>query len=134
MESIIIVILSLKQKILLVDDSEIIRKRLMTILSDLPFVEVAGEATNGNEAIEKVVLLMPDIILLDIMMPKINGFDVLKQLKEDQDTSNIPVIILSALSDEDNKRTGIGLGAAAFIVKSEILPIDIITKIRSVIS
>jgi len=69
-----------------------------------------------------------------VMMPKINGFDVLKQLKSDPDTMSIPVIILSALSDQEKKRTGISLGAVDFIVKSEILPVDIIEKIKNVIS
>lgn len=92
------------------------------------------EARDGEEALEKIRETKPNIIMLDVMMPKINGFDVLKQLKSDSETADIPVIILTALSDDQKRRQGLQLGAADFVVKAETLPIDVIEKIRNLLS
>lgn len=123
----------LEDKVVLVVDDDV-------ILLDMYIERIKAEgaivvsAKDGEEALQQARDSRPHVVLLDVMMPKINGFDVLKQLKIDPDTKKIPVIILSALSDEEKKRTGLSLGAADFIVKSEILPSDIIAKIRTVIS
>jgi len=87
-------------------------------------------AKDGEEALEKVSESKPDLILLDIMMPKISGFEVLENLKKDPETSTIPVIILTALGDGAKRNYGMELGAADYIVKAETLPIDVIEKIR----
>lgn len=87
-------------------------------------------AKNGEEALEKVAESKPDLILLDIMMPKISGFEVLENIKKDPQTSAIPVIILTALGDSSKKTYGTELGAVDYIVKAETLPIDVIEKIR----
>jgi len=92
------------------------------------------EAIDGEEAITQAKENHPAIILLDIMMPKINGFDVLKELKSDNDTANIPVVILTALADDQKKHEGMALGAADFIVKSETLPLDVVEKLRKIIA
>jgi len=92
------------------------------------------QAQDGEEAIAQAKESHPHLILLDIMMPKLNGLEVLKHLKEDDGTKDIPVIILSALADEEKKKTGFGLGAADYIVKSETLPIDVIAKIEKALS
>ncbi len=92
------------------------------------------EARDGEEALEKIRETKPNIIMLDVMMPKINGFDVLKQIKSDVETAGIPVIILTALSDDQKRRQGLQLGAADFIVKAETLPIDVIEKIRNLLA
>ena len=95
---------------------------------------IVVEAHDGEEALEKARETKPSIILLDIMMPKINGFEVLKVLKSDPETADVPVIILSALSDEGKRKQGLQLGASDYIVKSETLPIDVIEKMKKVIS
>jgi len=92
------------------------------------------EAIDGEEAITQAKENHPAIILLDIMMPKINGFDVLKELKSDNDTANIPVVILTALADDQKKHEGMALGSADFIVKSETLPLDVVEKLRKIIA
>lgn len=92
------------------------------------------EAKDGEEALTISRQNKPSIILLDIMMPKVNGFDVLKELKSDPETSEIPVIVLTALSDDQKKQQALALGATDFIVKSESLPIDVIEKIRRILS
>lgn len=90
-------------------------------------------AHDGEEAIIMASQNTPNAIILDIMMPKMNGFDVLKLLKSNDDTKNIPVIVLSALSDSENKRTAIELGAAKYMVKAEILPIDLMNALEEIL-
>ncbi|PIS07738.1 response regulator [Candidatus Berkelbacteria bacterium CG10_big_fil_rev_8_21_14_0_10_43_13] len=92
------------------------------------------EANNGEQAIKVAKEEHPQIILLDIMMPKTNGFEVLKDLKSDPDTAEIPIVILTALADDQKRRQAFTLGAADFIVKSEILPIDVVEKMRKIIA
>lgn len=116
--------------ILLVDDDLTLREMYDERLKSEGFEIV--QASNGEEAIAKAHELKPNVILLDVMMPKINGFDVLKQLKEDPDTKEIPVIILTALIQDVDKSQGKKLGAAEYIVKSETMPGDVIAKIKSV--
>lgn len=87
------------------------------------------QAKDGEEALARVAEGKPDCILLDIMMPKINGLDVLKKLKEDSGTAKIPVIMLSALADDEKKRITKELGAADYFVKSEMLPADVLARI-----
>lgn len=83
-----------KKKILLVDDEESIRQLLSTRLSYAGYEVVTAQ--NGLEAIEKARSEAPDLIILDIMMPELDGFTVNKKLKEDEQTRNIPVIISTA--------------------------------------
>lgn len=92
------------------------------------------EATDGEEAVSLAKDNHPAAILLDIMMPKLNGFEVLKDLKTDPETAEIPIIILTALADDQRRREGLSLGANDFIVKSETLPIDVVEKLRKIIS
>lgn len=91
------------------------------------------EARNGEEALTQAMQNHPHLILLDIMMPKINGLDVLKELKSEDDTKNIPVIILTALADPQKHALGMQLGASDYIIKSETMPMDVIEKIKRLI-
>lgn len=95
---------------------------------------MVSTAQDGAEAIQKAAETRPHVILLDLMMPTMNGFDVLMKLKEEEITKNIPIIVFSALSDEDKKKMALDLGADAYLVKSEVLPIDVVEKIKTVIA
>jgi DNA-binding response OmpR family regulator len=116
--------------ILLVDDDLTLREMYDERLKAEGFEII--QASNGEEAIASAHDTKPNVILLDVMMPKINGFDVLKQLKEDPDTKDIPVIILTALIQDVDRLQGKKLGAADYIVKSETMPGEVIAKIRNV--
>ena len=120
-----------QKKLLVVDDDEILldmyKERLQMSGYDVTAV------TNGSAALKQVEKLMPDVILLDIMMPKISGFDVLKKLKDNDKTKNIPVIILTALSQENNRKQGMQMGASDFIIKAETMPKDVVAKIEKFI-
>lgn len=87
-------------------------------------------ALNGEEALEFVKEYNPALIILDIMMPKMNGLDVLKTLKENPATAVIPVIVVTALVQEIEKLNKIMTQADAYIVKSEVLPGEIIEEVK----
>ena len=87
-------------------------------------------ASNGEDALKLIDEVIPSLIILDIMMPKMNGLDVLKNLKENPDTKNIPVIIVTALVQEIEKINKMMTQADAYIVKSEVLPGEIIEEIK----
>jgi two-component system, cell cycle response regulator len=101
--------------ILIVDDEPFNIDTLEQELADLGYATVS--ATNGREALTKVAEENPDLILLDIMMPEMDGFEVLRQLKAGESYRDIPVIIISALSDLSNVVKGIKLGAEDYLPK-----------------
>jgi len=117
--------------ILLVDDDLTLREMYEERLKTEGFI--ITQASNGEEAIKLAKETKPQIILLDIMMPKVNGFDVLKNLKADQATKGIPVIVLSALIQDVDRSEGKKLGAVDYIVKSETMPGEVIAKIKNAI-
>lgn len=87
-------------------------------------------ATNGEEALAKTRQIRPALMILDIMMPKVNGFDVLKNLRADPAFQNTPVIVLTALIQDVDRAQGKKLGATDYIVKSETMPGEVIAKIK----
>lgn len=93
-------------------------------------------AMDGDEAIESLKAMNPKpaAILLDVMMPKKNGLEVLKAIKEDQSLKNIPVIILTNLFGKEDEATGFKLGAAAYMVKSQFSPMEIVGKVMELCS
>ncbi len=117
--------------ILLVDDDLTLREMYEERLKTEGFI--ITQASNGEEAIKLAKETKPQIILLDIMMPKVNGFDVLKNLKADPATKGIPVIVLSALIQDVDRSEGKKLGAVDYIVKSETMPGEVIAKIKNAI-
>ena len=84
-------------RILLVDDHQVLREGLGSLLEQQSDMEVVGEAGNGNEAIEQYEALRPDVIVMDISMPEMDGFQTCIRIKDDDKTSDIPIIYLSAL-------------------------------------
>ena len=115
--------------ILLVDDDLTLREMYDERLKAEGFDII--QASNGDEALRKAKENKPNIILLDIMMPKVNGFDVLKELKADPDLKEIPVIILTALIQDVDRVQGKKLGATDYIVKSETMPGEVLAKIKN---
>lgn len=103
------------KKILIVDDEEHIVEFLQINLEKQGYDTIT--ASNGDMAIQKAHAYIPDCILLDIMMPVINGYEVCRRLKADPKTQNIPIIMLTAKSDEADSILGLGIGADDYIVK-----------------
>lgn len=119
-------------KVLMVDDD----KMLLDMYKER--LNLAGysveSSVNGEECLAKIHQVKPDIILLDIMMPKVNGYETLASIKSDPATKDIPVIILSALVRDINKSRAIEAGADDYIIKSEVMPADVIKKIENVLA
>jgi len=104
-----------KPLILTVDDEEM-NLELLEILM-IPLGYQVEKAKNGKEALEKIAERSPDIILLDVMMPGMDGFEVCRILKEDEKTRDIPVVMVTALNQIENKVTGIETGADDYLIK-----------------
>lgn len=121
-----------RNKILIVDDDitllEMYKERL-----ELSDYEVAT-ASNGEQGIRKAQEMAPDLILLDVMMPRVNGFDVMDSLKKNPSTAKIPVLMLTALVQESSKKRAQESGAAGYIIKSETMPGEVIKQIEATIA
>ncbi len=117
--------------ILIVDDDPTLLEMYVERIKATGAVVI--QAIDGEEALTQAKSNHPALIMLDIMMPKLNGLEVLGKLKADLDTWEIPVIILSALNDEEKKKAGFALGAKDYIVKSETLPADVIERIKKIL-
>jgi DNA-binding response OmpR family regulator len=91
-------------------------------------------ADDGLKGIEMAKQEKPDIILLDIMLPKLNGFEVLKKIKADEITKNIPVILLTNLNQKDEHEQGLALGAADYLIKAHYLPSEVVEKIKKILN
>lgn len=119
------------KRILIVDDEEILRK----IYSDrLTFEGFTVEtAADGEEALGKIRTSPPNLILLDILMPKLNGLQVLEQLGTDTALKAIPVIVLSNVANDENIKKALTLGAKDYLLKTNFSPNEIINKIKSLL-
>jgi DNA-binding response OmpR family regulator len=90
-------------------------------------------AENGKDGVARAKEFLPDIILLDILMPEMDGFEVLAALKADANTKDIPVLIMSNLGQEDHIQKGMDLGAIGYIVKSQYSPSQVVAQIKETI-
>ena len=119
------------KKIIVLEDEQVLQKALSIELLGAGF-EVLS-ALDGVTGLSLVRKEKPDLVLLDITMPKMNGFDVLKKLKEDEETRSIPVIILSNLGQDEDKEKGSALGAADYYIKSSTDLSLLTEKIKKII-
>lgn len=117
-----------KKKILLVEDdvalAAVYRSRL-----ELENFETR-EVNNGEQALQAVMEYKPDLILLDAMMPKVNGFDVLDILRNTPEVSNVRVIMLTALSQPKDKERAEALGVDDYLVKSQVVIGDVVERVK----
>jgi len=120
-----------KKKILLVEDDNALAEAYMNRLIDEGFV--VKRVNDGEEALAIATEFRPDLIILDVMMPKINGFDVLDILKNTPVTSNMKVMMLTALGQESDQQKAKDLGADDYLVKSQIVIGDVVTRINKII-
>jgi diguanylate cyclase (GGDEF)-like protein len=117
-----------KKKILIIDDTELMVKLITDILSDKGYMVVS--AHNGVEGIKMVAAEKPDLLLLDIVMPGLDGFEVCKLLRDDESNNLMPIIILTAQGNEDDKLTGLELGADDYITKP-FNPRELISRVHN---
>lgn len=117
-----------KKKILLVEDDTALAAVYKSRL-ELEGFEIR-EVNNGEDALSATVEFKPDLILLDAMMPKISGFDVLDILRNTPETTNIRVIMLTALSQPKDKERAESLGVDDYLVKSQVVIGDVVERVK----
>jgi DNA-binding NarL/FixJ family response regulator len=114
----------MRPRVLLVDDHEIVRKGIRELL-DVPFLEICGEASNGEEAVQKVLSLKPELVLLDLSMPLMGGAEAMKQIREL--APEVKIIILTM--DHEIANTN---GADAYVSKDSVVS-ELYQTIKSVL-
>ncbi|RJQ35653.1 response regulator [Candidatus Parcubacteria bacterium] len=116
-----------KAKILFVDDDNFLRKVYQAELSEHGYEVIL--AADGEEGLEKAQVNDPDLVILDMIMPKKSGFEVLTELQKNPSTKDIPVLILSNLGQKDDVKKGLDLGAVDYLVKDNVTLATIVDKV-----
>ncbi len=106
-----------KVKVLVVDDSALIRQFIKAALETTPDLTVIGEAVDPHDAREKIKDIYPDIVLLDIEMPKMDGFEVLKSVRGDPRLEKLPIIMITSRTGEKHKQQALELGVNQYLGK-----------------
>lgn len=121
-----------KKKILLVEDDDALANVYMIRLEAEGFD--LRRVANGEDALAAAQDYRPDLIILDVMMPKVSGFDVLDILRNTPQTANIKVIMLTALSQDSDRQRAEQLGADDYLVKSQVVIADVVDHIKQQLS
>ena len=119
-------------KILIIEDDRFLRELMARKLEQTGYEIV--EAVDGEDGLKKVAAEKPDLTLLDLILPGIDGFEVLSKMKEKPELSKIPVIILSNLGQREDIERGLKLGAVDFLVKAHFTPNEIVDKIKQILA
>ncbi len=118
-------------KILIVEDDPLISRMYERIFAFEKYeVELAND---GAEGVKKAKLFKPSLILLDVMMPKMNGLQALKKLKDNSATKKIPVVMLTNLSGQKDAETALSMGAIKYIIKSEYEPKQVCDMVKTIL-
>ena len=119
-------------KILIIEDDPLMSRMYQKIFTFEKYeVEMAGD---GEEGLAKVAATNPTLILLDVMMPKMNGLQVLEKLKADEKTKGIPVIMLTNLAGQQDAETAMSKGAIKYIIKSEHEPKEVADMVKQILA
>jgi DNA-binding response OmpR family regulator len=116
------------KKILLVEDDDRLANVYETRLQSEGFT--TKRVANGEDALAMAIQVKPDLILLDVMMPKVSGFDVLDILRNTPETSSIKIIMLTALSQESDKQRAVSLGVDDYLIKSQVVIADVVDRVK----
>lgn len=117
-----------QRRILLVEDDDNLAAVYSTRLEAEGFA--VRRVPNGEDALTVTLEYRPDLILLDVMMPKVSGFDVLDTLRNTPETAKVKVIMLTALSQEEDKKRAESLGANDYLVKSQVVIADVVDRVK----
>jgi len=115
-------------RILLVEDDDSLASVYTTRLQTEGFD--VRRVSNGEDALAAAISYKPNLVLLDVMMPKVSGFDVLDILRNTPETANLKIIMLTALSQESDKEHAKALGVDDYLVKSQVVIADVVERIR----
>lgn len=116
------------KKILLVEDDDALASVYETRLQAEGFN--TRRVPNGEDALASAIEYKPDLILLDVMMPKVSGFDVLDILRNTPETTNVKIVMLTALSQESDRERAQNLGVDDYLVKSQVVIADVVDRIK----
>lgn len=119
-------------KILIVEDDPLMSRMYQKIFKFEGYeIDMAGD---GEEGLEKARAIKPTLVLLDVMMPKMNGLEVLDKLKADPETKMIPVVMLTNLAGQQDAETALAKGAIKYIVKSEYEPKQVTDMVKEILA
>ncbi|MFA6271787.1 MAG: response regulator [Patescibacteria group bacterium] len=121
-----------KKKIVLVEDDSFLAGMYVSKLNMEDFEVKLAE--NGEDGLKTATEEMPDLILLDILLPRMDGFEVLKKLKKNPETMKIPVILLTNLGQKKDVDRGLALGAEDYLIKAHFMPNEVIAKIKKILN
>jgi len=116
-------------RVFVTDDHSIVRKGIKATLELIPDMELVGEATNGREAVERVAISKPDVVLMDLVMPEMDGIEAIHQIKSQQ--PNIAILVLTTFAGEDKVFPAIKAGASGYQLKDSD-PEELVAAIRQV--
>lgn len=122
----------MNKKILIIEDDITLRKTLADFLDVEKFSVMT--ASDGEEGVHVAKSGLPDVILLDIILPKKNGYEVIEELKKDKKTRDIPIILLTNLGSLSNIEKALALGATTYLVKGDYKLKEIVEKIKETLS
>lgn len=122
----------MQTKVLVIEDDQLMAGLLAEKLAKADFeVRLAADGEAGMKELEKD---LPDIILLDLILPGVSGFEILAKIKEDERTKAIPVVILSNLGSREEVEKGLKLGAESYLIKANVLIDEVVKKIRDTVA
>ncbi len=116
-------------RVLIVDDHPVVRKGLRCLLSDEPEIEIVGEAVNGRQAIEQVGQRQPDVVLMDLLMPEMNGVEAIRQIMAQH--PKVRILVMTSFASDDMVFPSIKAGALGYLLK-ESDPEDLLRMVRQV--
>jgi DNA-binding response OmpR family regulator len=118
----------MQEHILVIEDDKFLRELISRKLLNEGFK--IDEAIDGEDGLRKIEEVKPELVLLDLILPGLDGFEVLERIKDNPSTSAVPVLILSNLGQRDEIERGLKLGAVDFLVKAHFTPEEIVEKIK----
>jgi DNA-binding NarL/FixJ family response regulator len=117
-------------RVVIADDQQLVRGGFALILDSVPDIEVVGEAGDGVEALAVVRRVRPDLVLMDLRMPRMDGVEAIRHLAEGAETSGLPVLVLTTFDDDTDVRRALLAGARGYLLK-DIRPHDLISAVRT---
>ncbi len=122
------------KKILIVEDDVNLLYGLQAKFRVAGYEVIIDDGSDKTELMEKIIIQKPSYIILDIILPKINGFNILADIKADPTISKIPIFVFTNLSDDDSRKKGIELGADFYLIKTELNIDEFIDKFNKIIN
>ncbi len=120
------------KKILIIEDESILQKALRNILEEQSYEVVS--ALNGEAGLNMAISQIPDLVILDLILPKKEGFEVLEELKKNSKTKKIPVIILTNIEKIEDMEKAFKLGATAYLIKTQYKLEELLKKVNGILN